>query len=98
MDREIKRHDQTKMQLKRLETQFSNLTFILRRLYRDTFSIVQKLRSKFQKQAGNMTNSKSKINANLSKFSDSLGILNLSPEEIQMFVEAPSSKKYLSSL
>jgi len=97
LDREVKRHDQTKMQLKRLETQFSNLVFILRRLFRDTFSIVQKLRQKFAKNLSltQQQQGKSFSISNLNKFADSIDILNLTPEEIQMFVDAPSKQASL---
>ena len=67
----------------------------MRRLYRDTFYIVQKLRTKQQKapesKAGTGTSGDYK------RFSDSINILNLSPEEIQMFVDPRSNlnEKYM---
>jgi len=91
----MRKHEQTRIQLKSIEGQYQNAVFLLRRLYRDTFSIVQKLRAKQVKvpesKAGTGTGGDYK------RFSDSINILNLSPEEIQMFVD-PRSKLMIKEL
>jgi hypothetical protein len=79
----LKRHEQTKVALKSIESQYQNLVFILRRLYRDTFSVIQKMKGKPNKSS----KQEAKMNNELYKFSDSLDILNLTPEEMQMFVD-----------
>lgn len=57
----------------------------MRRLYRDTFLVIQKLRTKPKSGRGETG---IKITPeNYHKFSDSLDILNLTPEEVQMFVD-----------
>lgn len=68
-----------------MESQYQNLVFLLRRLYRDTFSVVQKLKN--QSQKGLTKKDSKKAIDNYNKFSDSINVLGLSPEELQMFVD-----------
>lgn len=75
--------------MKNIESQYQNLVFLLRRLYRDTYLVIQKLKGRNKSVKKVETN---KFNENIYKFSESLDILNLSPEEIQMFVE-PKGKR-----
>ena len=91
VDREMRKHEQTRVQLKNMEGQYQNVVFLLRRIYRDTFSIVQKLKSRPLKSA--MKKDSTKPTDNYKKFSDSINILNLSPDELQMFVD-PNSKLF----
>ena len=88
VDREMRKHEQTKVQLKNLEGQYQNVVFLLRRIYRDTFSIVQKLKSRPLKSVLKRDSSRS---TDYKKFSDSINILNLSPDELQLFVDPNSN-------
>lgn len=88
LEKEVKRHEQTKIQLKKLESQYQNLIFVMRRLFRDTVAVIQKLKSRVARETS-MKQVRQTIDPN--KFSDSIDILNLSPEEIQMFVDAKSN-------
>ena len=77
-----------------MEGQYQNAIFILRRLFRDTFSIIQKLRAKQPKVFGK-TDARVPVGGDqYQRFSDSINILNLSPEEIEMFVD-PKSKFFM---
>lgn len=90
-EKEVRKHEQTRVQLKNMEGQYQNAIFILRRLFRDTFSIIQKLRSK---QPKIFAKTDARIPAGgeqYQRFSDSIDILNLTPEEIQMFVDPKSN-------
>lgn len=82
IEKEMKKHEQTKIILKNIESQYQNLVFILRRLYRDTFITIQKLKGKI-----NLVKHDTQRSENYYKFSESLDILNLTPDEIQLFVD-----------
>lgn len=88
LEREAKRREQTRVQLKKAEAHHQHLIFVMRRLFRDTLSIIQKLRSRLSKET---TKPQMRQGIDPSKFSDSIDILNLSPEEIQMFVDPKSN-------
>jgi len=47
IDKESRKHDQTRISLKKLEGQYNMLIFLVKRIFRESFLTCQKLKSKF---------------------------------------------------
>lgn len=80
-ERENKKMEALKATLKKYESHNSMLSYLLKRIYRETFSSISKIKSK--KQALVNKQYQQKMNA----FSDSIDILKISPEDLGLFLE-----------
>ncbi|KAL4484982.1 hypothetical protein ABPG74_020159 [Tetrahymena malaccensis] len=88
---EQKKSDQAKVQLKKSEAQISMLVFLLKRIFRDNFVNLQKAKASSRPLtssdfATQPTRSQQQPAA-FNKFSESVNILGLSPEEIDQFLD-----------
>lgn len=80
-EKENKKLEVLKVTLKKNESHNSMLSYLLRRIYRETFSSISKIKAK--KQALVNKQYQQKMNA----FSDSIDILKIAPEDLGLFLE-----------
>ena len=83
-DKENKRLEFTKSSLKKSETQTQMLLYLIKRLFRDIYTHVRKLKNRsINQNIGNFTNK----GFDERTLSDSLNILKLSPQELNEFLQ-----------
>ena len=95
LDREQKRYEQAKANLRKLEQQYNMMQFLLKRVFRECFATCQKLRAQMESQENNgdaQNRPQTLVSQNF--LQEGLNILNLNPDEIDSFLDPQSAKTF----
>ena len=79
------------MNLKKLENQYQMVAFLIKRIFRENMTQTEKLRNRLFMSSNDNRRLLSGKSSQLSKFTESMNILNLAPEEIGDFLEPDKS-------
>ena len=92
LSKELKRNEQSTVQLKQLETAYQN---ILKRLYRDLLLEVKRLGSQKLKQPLRDVTDAENYDSSNNRYKEPASLLNISPEDVYNFIDPKNSSNFI---